>query len=152
MDPASALGVIATIQQLIFFIGKTILYLNDVKDAPKVRETIALEANSIQALLMRLQYRLDSLQGLQPPWMAAVESLGEKHGPLEQFQATMESLAQSVKEDTGVKKLGKRLTWSLNREKIKDILSKIERFKSLVNIALQEDHLCVYITDHRLAP
>ena len=152
MDPASVLGVVATIQQLISFIGKILVYLNDVKDAPKERENIALEANNIQALLMRLKYRLDNLQGLQLSWTAAVESLGEKHGPLEQFQATMESLAQSVKKDTGVKKLGKRLTWSLDRGKIKDILSKIERFKSLVNIALQEDHLCIYITDHRLAP
>lgn len=42
-----------------------------------------------------------------------------------------------------LKELGRNLTWPFRKEEIKSLLSALERQKSLFNLALQNDSLCV---------
>jgi hypothetical protein len=140
MDPVTAVGLAASIIQLINITMTAIKYLNDVKDAPKDRSRLALEATSLLVLLTDLRYRVEEVRATDP-WLTAVASLGVEKGPLEQFRDAIETLTRKLKPKTGKKKLGMALLWSLDKKEIDDILSKIERLKPLIGLALQSDHL-----------
>jgi len=137
MDPITAVGLAASIVQLIDTTTTVIKYLNDVKDAPKDRAILAREGSSLLALFIDLRYRVEEADSTGA-WFAGVRSLG---GPLDQFKDAMEELARKLKPEAGIKKFGKALIWTLDKNEISNILSKLERLKTLVILALQKDHL-----------
>ena len=140
MDPITAVGLVASVVQLIDATATAIKYLNDVKDAPKDRATLAREGSSLLALFTDLRYRVEEADSTSA-WFAGVRSLGVEGGPLDQFKDAMEGLARKLKPEAGIKKFGKTLIWTLDKNEISNILSKIERLKTLVGLALQKDHL-----------
>jgi hypothetical protein len=140
MDPVTAVSLAASIVQLINTTTKAIKYLNDVKDAPKDRATLAREVSSLLALFTDLRYRVEEAESMGA-WFADVRSLGVEGGPLDQFKDAIEKLARKLRPEAGIKKFGKALIWTLHKNEISNILSKIERLKTLVSLALQKDHL-----------
>ena len=52
MDPVSAIGLVASIVQLIATTSKVIKYVDEVKDAPKERASLASEAANLVPLLI----------------------------------------------------------------------------------------------------
>jgi hypothetical protein len=140
MDPVTVVGLAAGIVQLIDATAKAVKYLNDAKDAPKDRARLAREAASLLALLTDLRYRVEEAK-VTDPWFTGVRLLGVKGGPLEQFKEAIEKLARKLKPESGVKKFGKALLWTLDKDEINNILSEIERLKTLVSLSLQKDHL-----------
>ena len=140
MDPITVVGLAASIVQLIDATMKAMKYLNNVKDAPKDRAKIAREATSLLVLLMELRYMVEEAKSTDP-WFAGIRSLGVKMGPLEQFKEEIEDLAEKLNPQSGMKKFGKTLLWTLDKKDIDRILSKIERLKTLASLALQKDHL-----------
>ncbi|KAH0534081.1 hypothetical protein FGG08_007315 [Glutinoglossum americanum] len=140
MDPVTVVGLAASIVQLINATTKAIKYLNDVKEAPKDRARLAREATSLLALLIDLRYRVEEAESTDP-WFAGVCSLGVEGGPLEQFKKAIEELAEKLKPEGGMRKFGKALLWTLDKNEIGNTLSRIERLKTLVGFALQKDHL-----------
>jgi hypothetical protein len=62
-------------------------------------------------------------------------------GPLEQFNEAIDDLARKLKPEKSLKKLTKAVFWSLDKNEINNILTKIERLKTFVDLALQKDHL-----------
>jgi len=75
------------------------------------------------------------------PWYTAVRALAFENGPLDQFRQMLEQLQSKI---TGVGKTGKAgdaLTWKFKKEEITSILGRMERLKTLVQAALQMDHL-----------
>jgi hypothetical protein len=140
MDPITAVGLAASIVQLIDATTKAIKYLNGVKDAPKERATLAREGSSLLALFIDLRYRVEEAKSTDT-WFTGVRSLTGEGGPLGQFKDIMEELAKKLKPEAGIKKFGKALIWTLDKNEISNILSKIERLKTLVTLALQKDHL-----------
>lgn len=66
VDPITGVGLAAAIVQLIDSTTKVYLYLNDVKQAPKERATLALEAASLLPLLNRLSQSCGGCQPKQP--------------------------------------------------------------------------------------
>jgi len=138
MDPATAVGLAASIIQLIDVTTKAIKYLNDVKDAHKDRARLAREATSLLALLTDLRYRVEETESTDP-WFTAVRLLGVEGGPLERFKRAIVELVRKLKPGSGMKKFSKAPLWTLDKNEINNILSKIERLKSRVGLALQED-------------
>lgn len=55
MDPVTVVGLAASIVQLIDATTTVIKYLNDVKDAPKDRATLAREGSGLLALFTDLR-------------------------------------------------------------------------------------------------
>lgn len=140
MDPVTALSLVASVVQLIDATTKAIGFLNDVRNAPKERARLAQEATSLLALLTNLRYMLEDANTTEP-WFRGILTLGVENGPLDQFKNAMEEMAGKICPETGVKKLGKMLIWTLERNEIKEILSKIERMKTFVELTLQKDHV-----------
>ena len=137
MDGLSNAASIIAVLQLT---GAVIGYLNDVKDAPKECQQCTIEASNIQNLLINLRYRLEQGQA-GDPWFTAVRALNIENGPLDQYKQALEQLRSRVEIQDGVQKVKRRLLWKFSKEEVASILARMERLNSLVNIALEMDHL-----------
>ncbi len=140
MDPVTALGLVASVVQLIIATTKAVGYVNDVKNAPKERAKLARETTSLLALLTNLRYMLEEADTTEA-WFSGIRTLGVENGPLDQYKEAMEELAMKICPENGLKKFGKRLVWTLEKKEIQEILGKIERMKTFVGLALQKDHV-----------
>jgi hypothetical protein len=140
MDPVSAIGLIASLASLIDATSTTLRYLNNVKNAPKSRAQIAQEASLLLALLTNLRYRLEDSDASEP-WVQGVLTLGMANGPLDQFKVVLESLAMRLHNPSTGKSIGKALVWPFEKKEIDELLGKMERLKSFINLALQGDIL-----------
>ena len=139
-DPITAIGLAAGVVQLIDATTKAYMYLNEVKHATKERAELAMEAANLVPLLTSLRNRVDKAgDDSEDDWIKNTMKLGGPGGPLEQFQGVMLKLQSKLKPVTGVKGVGKRLVWSFDKNEIKEYFAQIERFKSLIQSALQDD-------------
>jgi hypothetical protein len=143
MDPLSVTASIIAILQLT---TEVIKYFNDVKDAPKDRARFAIEASNLSSLLVGLRYRLEEGRSNEA-WYKEVNLLGVQDGPLDQYKHALEKLQHKVQSGTGLAKIGNALVWKFSKEEVASIVSRIERLKSLVQIALEMDHLSVTLTE-----
>ena len=133
MDPLSAAASIIAVLQLS---GKVLGYLNDVKSASKDRSKCAIEVANLNSLLTALRFHLE--ESSSTPWYATAKTLAVENGPLDQFKQALEELHfKMVSRD----KIGDTLVWKFKKEEIVSILDRMERLKTLVEIALQMDHL-----------
>jgi hypothetical protein len=141
MDPVSLTASIIAILQLT---ATVLEYLNHVKNASTDRALIAIEASNVYSLLTTLRYRLE---GANPtaPWFVGLQMLAAKNGALDQYEVALEKLASKFKTVNGLKNLGAALIWRFDKAEITEILARIERLKSSVNLALSNDHLYVYM-------
>ena len=140
MDPVSAIGLIASLAQLIDATSKTLRYVNNVKNAPKARAQVAQEASLLLALLTSLRYRVEDIDA-GDPWVQGVLTLGIANGPLDQFKEALESLARRLHNSGTAKSIRKALVWQFEKKEIDELLGKMERLKSFINLALQGDIL-----------
>lgn len=140
MDPLSAIASIVAVLQLS---AKVISYLNDVKDASRGHAQCAIEASNIHNLLTNLRFRLEDGHNHQP-WFTAVQALTVEGGPLDQFKHALETLQTKMTDGGRLKKVGQALLWKFKKEEVNDILTRMERLKTLAEIALQMDHLQVF--------
>jgi hypothetical protein len=138
MDPLSAPASIIAILQLS---SKVVGYLTDVKDASKERTKCAVEASNLHSLLLNLRFRIEEESGDNTLWYTAIRALAIKSGPLDQFKQALETLQTKMTNGGRLKKAGEALIWNFKKEEIAGILDRMERLKSLIEIALQMDHM-----------
>ncbi len=138
MEVVPAIGLVASIVQLIATASKVIKYVNEVNDAPKEKTSLALEAANLMPLLMTLKQRVETTAS-DDPWFSSVQSLGVPGGPLTELQVSMEQLGGKLK--LRKKRLSGRLLWPSDQKECITLLAKIERVKSLIGLAMQDDHL-----------
>ncbi|KAL8775416.1 MAG: hypothetical protein Q9194_003784, partial [Teloschistes cf. exilis] len=136
MDP---LSVTASIIAVLHLSAKVLSYLNDVNDASKDRAQCAIEASNLHSLLFDLRFRLEGGDASQP-WYIAVRALAVENGPLDQFKQALETLQAKMTDGGRLKKAGEALMWKFKKEEIASILARMERLKTLIEIALQMDH------------
>jgi uncharacterized protein YgfB (UPF0149 family) len=137
MDPLSATASVIAVLQLS---GKVVGYLTDVKDASKERAQCAVEASNLHSLLLNLRFRLEG-GNAETSWNTAVRALAVENGPLDQFKQALELLQNKMTDGGRLKKAGEALLWKFKKEEVGSILDRMERLKSMVEIALQMDHL-----------
>jgi len=134
------IGLAASIIAVIDAISTTVTCLNAVKNAPKERSRLAVEAADLSARLTRLRYKHEASDGdvstSAEPWLDGIQSLKT---PLDQFRATVESLTARLTERSGPGKLVSCLIWPLDKKSTLEYLAQIERMKTLTILALQED-------------
>lgn len=135
MDPLSVIASIIAVLQLS---SKVLAYFNDIKDASKERARCAVEASNLHSLLLSLRFRLEEGDA-DTPWFTAVRALAVENGPLDQFKVALETLL--MPEGDRLKKASDALMWKFRKEEAASILQRIERLKTLVEIALEMDHL-----------
>ena len=137
MDP---LSVTASIIAILKLSSEVIGYLTNVKDASRERVTCAVEVSNLHSLLLNLRLHLEE-GNVNTPWYNAVRALEAKNGPLDQFKQALETLQTKMSDGGRLKKAGDSLVWKFKKQEVDTILGRIERLKTLVEIALQRDHL-----------
>ena len=137
MDPLSVTASIVAVLQLT---TEVIKHLNYVKDAPKERARFAIEASNLYNLLINLQYRLEE-GGATEAWYTVIRTLNVQNGPLDQYKNALEQLQSKVMSGSGFKNIVNGLAWKFSKEEVTSVLSRMEHLKSLIQIALEMDHL-----------
>ncbi|KAL5377140.1 hypothetical protein DPSP01_009953 [Paraphaeosphaeria sporulosa] len=136
MDPLSVTASIIAVLQLS---AKVLVYISDIKDAPRERSHCEAEISNLSALLRALRDHVQT-GDLSLPWYAAVAELAAPKGLFDQFKQALEALQNKIIDGGRLKKLGEALVWKFKKEEIASVLDRIERLKQLVEIALQMDH------------
>ncbi|PSN61085.1 hypothetical protein BS50DRAFT_447749, partial [Corynespora cassiicola Philippines] len=129
MDPLSVTASIIAVGQATV---KIVECLKDAKDASTDRSQFTTELSNLSNLLATLLFRVD--ENSNEPWHAEVRELGGKDGLIYQYRVALEQLKDKISGEHGIRKMAKALLWKYIKEDAKDILSRIERLKSLVQI------------------
>ena len=140
MDPASAVGLVASIITLISKTTSVVEYLNATKDAPKESKGFLHEVLSLVIILDALRSKVRDADPAAP-WVTQVCLLAAEGGPLDQFEKVIDQLERKLKTGTKVQMFGRALVWPLARKDISELLVKVERLKRTIEIALHHDHL-----------
>ncbi|KAI4264197.1 MAG: hypothetical protein L6R42_000683 [Xanthoria sp. 1 TBL-2021] len=133
-----AVGVAASLVQLVDITAKTIKYLNSIKDASEERAGLLREASTLLNLLISLQTQVDEAKQSEE-WFVGIRSLTVKNGPLDQLRDGLEHLTDKLKPKRGVESTVRKFVWTLDKTYCEDMLQKIERAKSSINLALHGD-------------
>lgn len=133
MDP---LSVTASVIAILEATTSVISFLNQVKDAPKERNKVKLEAAALYSLLTQLNCRVDEA-GSHEAWYVSVKALNYEHGPLDLYKTSLKELQTKMSN----KKFGTAIQWPRIKNDITALLSTMERLNSLVTVALEMDHL-----------
>jgi hypothetical protein len=131
----AAIGLAASIVTVIEVTSKTITYLNDVRTSSEERKRLSNEVADLYGRLTTLKCRIEDPNATDP-WFQAVQGLTM---PLAHFKATMTELSSRLAEKRGVDKMVASLRWTLDKKAVLGYLAEVERMKSLVIWALQED-------------
>ncbi|KAH7111796.1 hypothetical protein B0J11DRAFT_190031 [Dendryphion nanum] len=137
MDPLSVTASIIAILQLS---AKVLAYLNDVRDASKDCTQCVVEILNLRGVLFNLKDRVEWGDHTKP-WYTAVQAIATKNGTFDQFKEALETLQTKITDGGRQGRAGDALLWKFRKEEIASILGRMERLKSLVEIALQMDHL-----------
>jgi hypothetical protein len=79
-------------------------------------------------------------------WSATIRSLEDPDGPLSILKTTLQQLATTLKGSasaTGIKKAANSLRWPFKQSEVEKILRIIERQKSTLSLALENDHIAL---------
>lgn len=137
---ADPLSIASGITALLQLTGSIIQYLRQVRGASEECRRVMMEVTSVSGFLYMLKDSAERFQSDNVSW-TAITSLAVPNGPLDQFKAALEQLASKLAPVEGLKKAGRALAWPFQQGEIKEILTRIERHKSMFALALQNDNL-----------
>jgi hypothetical protein len=141
VDPlGTASGVIAVLQ----LTGVVVGYLSEIKGASKDRNKIISEIVHVSDLLALIDNPAKQAQHGET-WAAMKGVLSKPNGPLEQLEKVLKKIKGKIVSEGCLQRLKHALTWSFEKAEVLDILSSLERFKTLFTLALQNDHMYVSI-------
>lgn len=142
-----AVGFAASIVSLIQGASALLEYIKDVKDGASERAELRLGVSALPGLLTSLNAQFDNT----PPntaWATATSSLAVADGPFAQLSTLVQKVESKLKiPPTRIGQLQQKLKWTLDKTDVAELLTKVERVKSLIMLALQNDHVYVYVSD-----
>jgi hypothetical protein len=141
MDPLSVTASIIAVLQLS---GTVLKYLVDVKDASADRKSLIREISSTRGILSDLNEIVDGARVSDETWSATIRSLEDPDGLLIVLKTTLTQLATTLggsASATGIQKVANSLRWSFKQSEVEKILRVIERQKSTLSLALENDHI-----------
>ncbi|KAK3176371.1 hypothetical protein OEA41_007694 [Lepraria neglecta] len=139
-DPLSVTTSINPVLQLATSVA---VYLRDVKDASKDCKKLVLEISCIHGILATLSDTISDVED-SDAWAVTIKTLAEPDGPLTILQTLLKQLEAKLSKcasATGFKKSSKSLLWPFSSKKTEEAVRAVERQKSLLTLALENDHI-----------
>jgi hypothetical protein len=139
VDPIGLTGAIIAILQLtVAVVG----YIKEAKGISKHKKKLRVEVRSVEHLLKLLSDQAEEVQEEESTeWSATLKSVNGKDGPLSQIRQILEDLRSKLQPVQGLKKVGEVLLWPFEKKDVDEIVHRIERQKTWLNLALQNDHM-----------
>ena len=137
MDPLSISASVIAVLQLT---GTVLQYLNCAGNASDERRKVYSELCGTRNMLYILHSQATKPQ-LDDSCSSTMQSLCIAEGPLDQYKAALERLAEILKPSRGISKVTTAISWSFKAKEAKDLLDSIERLKTLLSLARQNDHM-----------
>ena len=133
MEPTGAAASIVSLLQLARAVIK---YLSILKDASKDIKALVLELCTVRGLLLTIKDLVTEDSILH-------ESLSGHNGLFSQIESSLQSLASKIEPTSTTigHSFVQKLRWPLRKEEVKDVLISIERQKTLLSLALQNDQV-----------
>ena len=132
---AEPAGFAASIITLLDLAKEVLEYISDTYHASKERNEIFMEVKSTQEILTQLKEK-STLE----KWADITKVLDLECGPLQRLERALRSLIKGLKpSNSRLKTLGKAMNWPFEKKEFQEILSSLERSKSLLMLALQKD-------------
>ncbi len=144
MDPVTAIGLAASLINIMDAAMKVTRVMNDIKGATKEQAMMVQEVTSLMPFLSSLKTRIE-LANETDPWFARALVLGAPNGAIALLDAAIAELSQRLEKLYGRNKASRSLGWVLKKEECSAILVRIERSKSLITAELQGDVLLVLL-------
>ena len=139
MDPLSITLGITTLLELA---KKVVDFVKEAKGASDERNKFVRETSSLNGMLNTL---VDFVNEEDPdsPWLRAISELLVRNGPIDQYSLGLRQLRVKVTPVSGLRRFGEALVWKQIKDDVTNLLSQLERLKTLVGIALELDHMLV---------
>ncbi|KAK0485437.1 hypothetical protein EDD18DRAFT_703042 [Armillaria luteobubalina] len=139
---AEVLGIASSITALIENTVTVINYLKDVKNAPKERDEFLTELQHLETCLSGLKLTIQR-STKDNPWLATLQQFHDSDG-FKQLLDLLDGLKMKLKPGSSwLKRMWRRMNWTVVKDSVMDDLSRIECFKSLILIAGQHDNLAL---------
>lgn len=144
MDP---LSITASVIAVATLCGQVVSicyeYQSGVKNASNDMIRITDEITNLRNVLESILKIASEAQNMDPPNTTKLSTLGlliQPEGPLIKCEAELTILKKRLEPETGLKAIGKALSWPLRERETKKTLDKIASFKSILTLALTADH------------
>jgi hypothetical protein len=135
---ADALGIAASIISVLQLAQTIIKYLQEVKDASDSRETLLQEIKSAVRILQTLADLDLKSEATLRRWSRTFDLL---RTPLGHFSASLSRLERRFAPSKGSARVKDALKWPFQVAEIKQVITSMERQKTLFILALQRDEL-----------
>ncbi|KAJ4051592.1 hypothetical protein NW758_003932 [Fusarium oxysporum] len=136
MDPLSTTAsIIATIQ----LSSEVVKYVNAAAGATNQRKRLREEVRTCEYILQQLKDGADDSEEGKA-WSRTIEALQGPKGPLGRLDVTLQTIQAKLLSKEGHKKVLETLKWPFTEREVEKILAAIEREKSLLWLALENDH------------
>ena len=143
---ANPLSVTTSIIAVLQLSSTVLRYLVDVKDASVDRKSLIREISSTCGILSTLNETVDDARVFDETWSTTIRLLEDLDGPLSVLTTTLQQLAITLKGlalATGIKKTANSLRWPFKQSEVEKILRVIERQKSTLSLALENDYIAL---------
>ena len=137
---ADPLSVTASLIAVLQLSSKIIKRLKDMKAGAQDRVKLRDEIRSTVFLLEILKDRIEDAEA-GSNWTASIQALSGPSGPLQQLKLSLGDIIAKLMPESRIGKAAQSVMWPFDKSEILAILASIERQKSLLNLALQNDHL-----------
>ncbi len=139
-DPLSIIGGVASILQISSLV---VSLVKAAKGAPNDRQQLLIEINATTALCQTLR---DYAEINAESWIETLRALNQNDSPpLDHFRRSLEylhkKLALESKTDNTLQVWAQNLKWPFTKSELLELVTSIERQKSLLSIALTNDNL-----------
>ena len=138
MDP---LSITLSITALLKLTKDVVIYVKEVKDHVDERRSFVRETSSLSGMLNTLVHFVN--EDPDKSWLHATSDLLSRGGPFDQYSSALQSLKAKIVPGSSARMLTQVLLWRNIKQDVQDVLSKIERLKTIVGIALDLDHMSV---------
>ena len=135
MDPISlTASFIAVIQLSASVTG----YLKEVKYGSQERIKLREEVRTVACMLQVLNDRVEDAEDAERD-LVSIRSLAFENGPLDQLRSALELLIGRLAPNGRLKQTSQPLSWPFRKGEIQDVLGTIERQKSTLSLAIEND-------------
>lgn len=141
---AEVVGGIASVLTIVESIAHVTKTLHSWAHATKESWRLVKELSYTRGILTLLKETIEDQDGSNDTSAAPVLLRSDNNGVVYQFQQLLDQLDRRINgpsSETGLRKVKQTLQWPLKESETLKLFSVVERFKQLINLALENDHM-----------